>query len=455
MRARVNERPRGRRSAPAGALLAWAVFFLCAGLARPGDDPPRAEADLLIGADSYQRRTVGPSLRFEFPVAGLRAFTAMSYLHSANSRSKGPVDFWLRLGILEDIGRGLVLEASFNHLCRHMTSVFTPEILDANEVLGRVWTEQGPVRLGLGGGFFVGKNDDYRNLLVGNARWERIGGSEFSLAGEAKLVNGRTVYHDLDLSVALAEGTELFVKSLRAYGLETRTYLGFRLSSRRGGSRFVDKLKLRLGWYPGFVNHKLIGDLDLTMRFFVRPESRLLLALRPSVPILRTEEFFGRSRPARIIYALSSEYERKAGRGLLAAGFFRLHVNMPADVALRPTSSLSAGLALRNVRDFEALDRPFRFEAFAGRNFQHGHDVGLSFGVNSMGGPARYGADLSWTSQPAEQRLRLGLFADLDGGFGVRPFLAFEVIDYMDGPPRPPQTRFLIGASLFRWLQDR
>jgi hypothetical protein len=379
----------------------------------------------------------------------------MSFLQSTNSRSKGPIDFWLRLGVLKDVGRGVALEASLNHLCRHLTSVFSPEVMDANEVLARLWTGAGPARVGLGGGFFIGKNADYQNLIVGNARWERIAGGEFSLAAEAKLVNARSVYHDIDLSVALADGVELFAKSLRAYGLGTRTYLGLRLSSRDGGARVIDHLKLRLGWYPSFVNHKLIGDIDLTMRFFVKPESRLLLALRPSVPILRTEEFFGPSRPSRIIYSLSSEYERKAGRGLLAVGFLRLHVNMPADVALRPSSSLSAGLAVRNVRDFESRDRWFRFEAFAGRNFQHGHDVGLSFGVNTTGGPARFGADLRWTSQPAEQRLRFSLFADLDGEVGLRPFLALEVVDYMEGPSRPPQTRLLLGLSLFRWLPGR
>lgn len=439
----------------AGALaLCAAIFLPCAGLARPADDPPRAEAELIVGTDSYLRRTVGPSLRFEFPLAGVRLFTAMSYLQSTNSRSRGPVDFWLRTGALRDVGRGLVLEAGLNHLCRHLTSVYAPEILDVNELLARLWTESGSARFGAGGGLFIGKNDAYRTVLVGNAAWERVGGSEFSLAGEVKLVNGRTLYHDLDFSVALDGGAELFVKSLRAYGLDARTYLGLRLLSRGRGARVVDKLKLRLGWYPGYVNHKLISDLDLTLRLFLRPESRLLLALRPSVPILRTEEFFGRSRPARISYALSGEYERAAGRGLLAAGYARVDVDMPADVALRPSSSLAAGLALRNVRDFEALDRPFRFEARAGRSFQRGYDAGLSFGVNTMAGPVRYGADLRWTSRSDVQRLRAGVFADLDGGIGVRPFLAVEVVDFMD-EPRAPETRTLLGIDLVRWLPAR
>ena len=443
-------RRRAVASAVAALLLAAAVRGLAGQAAAPASRP-ESEAELHIGSDARQRRFFQPAFRFFFPLGSLRLNASVAFEHATNGRLEGRVDFWLGAGLTKSLGRAATLEAGLNHMCRHITSAVNPAFLDANEILAKVWTGTDAWRAAVGGGGFVGKNRDYRTLLTADLRAKRLWGTELSLVAGLKLVNGEKVYHDLELAVAMAEGVDLFIRNVRPYGLDPVTYLGLRFSSPGSAASFVDAYSFRLGVYPFFDGIKAVGDMAARLRFFDRPGSRLLLSLSATIPVQRGNAFFGRFRPDRIIYPVAVEYERSLAGGLFATGYFRYRVDMPIDVAERFDGRLSAGLGLRNQRHFERLERPFRFEVFAGREFDRGYEALGRAGLNTTGRRIDAGGEISVFLRPADKDYRADIFLEFGSGVRVRPFVALEFLS-LTPEEDPLKGKVLFGVTLFRWF---
>jgi hypothetical protein len=336
-------------------------------------------------------------------------------------------------------------------MCRHITSAVNPAFLDANEVLAKVWTGTDAWRAAVGGGGFIGKNRAYRSLLTADFRAKRVWGTELSLEAGLKLVNGEKLYHDLELAVAVAENVDLFVRNVRPYGLDPVTYLGLRFSSRGTSASFVDAYSFRLGLYPFFDGIKAVGETAARLRFFDRPTSRLLLSLAATIPVQRGNAFFGRFRPDRVIYPVAVEYERALAGGFYATGYFRYRVDMPIDVPERFDSRLSAGLGLRNQRHFERLERPIRFEVFAGREFDRGYEAMGRAGLNTVRRRVDAGFEVYAFLRPADQDYRGELFLEFGTGVRVRPFVAVEFLS-LTPEEDPLKGKFLFGVTLLRWF---
>ena len=443
-------RRRAVSSAAAALLLAVAIRGL-AGQASALAARPESEAELHIGTDARQRRFFQPAFRFLFPLGGFNLTTSVAFEHVTNGRLEGRVDFWLGAGLIKSLGGASSLEVSLNHMCRHITSAVNPAFLDANEVLAKVWTGTDAWRAAVGGGGFIGKNRAYRSLLTADFRAKRLWGTELSLEAGLKFVNGQKLYHDLELAVAVAENVDLFIRNVRPYGLDPVTYLGLRFISRGTSASFVDAYAFRLGVYPVFDGIKAVGDTAARLRFFDRPASRLLLSLAATIPVQRGNAFFGRFRPDRIIYPVAVEYERSLAGGLYATGYFRYRVDMPVDVPERFDGRLSAGLGLRNQRHFERLERPFRFEAFAGREFDRGYEAMGRAGLNTIGRRVDAGFEVYAFLRPGDRDYCGEIFLEFGTSVRVRPFVALEFLS-LTPEEDPLKGKFLFGVAFLKWF---
>ncbi|MDH4198586.1 MAG: hypothetical protein OEW05_14320, partial [Candidatus Aminicenantes bacterium] len=250
---------------------------------------------------------------------------------------------------------------------------------------------------------------------------------------------------------AMAEGVDLFVRNVRPYGLDPVTYLGLRFGSRGSAASFVDAYSFRLGMYPFFDGIKAVGDTAARLRFLDRPTSRLLISLAAIIPVQRGNAFFGRFRPDRIIYPVAVEYERCLPGGLYATGYFRYRVDMPIDVAERFDGRLSAGLGLRNQRHFERLERPFRFEVFAGREFDRGYEALGRAGLNTTGRRVDAGFEIYAFLRPGDREYRGELFVEFGDGVRLRPFVALEFLS-LTPEEDPLKGKFLFGLTFFKWF---
>jgi len=69
------------------------------------------------------------------------------------------------------------------------------------------------MRLGFGGGFYIGGWEWYDNLLVLNYKYPNILKTEFGMEAEFKLINFTKVLHDLEFFISLNENLEVISKS--------------------------------------------------------------------------------------------------------------------------------------------------------------------------------------------------------------------------------------------------
>jgi hypothetical protein len=417
----------------------------------PQKETPKAKASLEIGADSYERRYVRPYLRFEFPFRKGFLFTEVDYYQRINSQLKGEVDFWLKAGLQYEFTPALSLEGSLNHFCRHITSRSYPIIFDVNEVLGRLWYRSHTIKLGFGGGIYIGGNENYDNLLVFNFKYPEILQSEFGIDVELKLVTFTQVLHDMEFFISLNENLDLFVRNTNHYEYNNTTYLGVRFKSGGPADKIIRKLRFQTGIITSYELHKMESILAFDLEFFKRPHRRLQISLNSRIPILRDDSFLHVFRPEVIEYPLSIQYERKINKDLFAVGYGLYDVVMPVDVDQRFRSSLGVGVGLRNQPFFEKLEKTVRFEVFGGHNFTHTYDAGARLGFNTVGKSLNFGVDADTMFNPEEFDGSLTLFGEFGKEIKVRIFVSGETTQYFDAD-LSSVNKWQFGISLFSWF---
>ncbi|MEE9503017.1 MAG: hypothetical protein V3V48_13155 [Candidatus Aminicenantaceae bacterium] len=411
-------------------------------------DKTHAKANIEIGADSHERRFFRPYLRFEFPVKKGTIFTEVNYYQRINSQLKGEVDFWIKAGVLYDFTNLLSLEGSLNHFCRHITSRTYPIIFDVNEVLGRLWYRTNNMKLGFGGGFYIGGYEWYDNLLVFNYKYPNILKTEFSIEAEFKLINFTKVLHDLEFFISLNENLDLFVRNTKHYEYDNTTYLGMRFKSGEKANNIIRKLEFQTGVFPSYERHKMESILAVDLEFFKRRDRRLQISLISRIPILRDDAFFHVFRPDNIEHALSIQYERKINKDLLAVGYCIYDVTMPADVDQPFTSNLGVGIGLRNQPFFEKLDKTIRYEVFGGPNFTHTYDAGANVGFNTIQRSLNFGANARARVNSDTFDGSLTLFGEFGSDIKIRVFVSGETTKYFNEDD-PTVNKWLFGFTLF------
>ncbi len=420
---------------------------------------PRAGLRAEFGIDSLQRKFYNPEFSFSWPLhmlRGSRAFVDLSYLERISGSLKGAIDFWILAGLETRVSDAVSLEASLNHFCRHVTSTYYPDVLDVNELVGRLWVRQGPLEMGLGFGPYVGGERGFDELMVVNFNLARFILPEVSLETELKWVNFEKIYYDARLAVGLARGVEIFLRTARHYDFPTTTYIGVRLGSAESPARVVDTFNIEAGYYPYYDTHKLLVLGGFRLRFVDEPARRFLLDVDFRTPILAGTALFAESRPDRMLYAVTGQYEKSISGGLFGAWYARYDVDMPVDKPVRFRSSLATGLAFRNQKDFNRLEKGLRFEVGAGYDFTYDYDVRLRLGANARPrGLFPLGAEFRVDANSDRQNVEFKAFAAFGKNIEVRPFVGVRKVTYF-AEPKPPEddlaNRITAGISLYKWF---
>jgi hypothetical protein len=331
-----------------------------------------------------------------------------------------------------------------------MTSRSYRTIFDANEVLGRLWYGTNNMKLGFGGGFYIGGWEWYDNLLVCNYRNPNILRTEFGIEAEFKLINFSKVLHDLEFSISLNENLDLFVRNTRHYEYDNTTYLGVRLNSGGEANNIIRNLELQTGFFPSYDLHKMESRLAIDLEFFKTHDRRLQVSLISRIPILRDDTFFSTFRPDTIDYPLSIQYERKINANLFAVGYCLYDVAMPVDVDQTFYSNLGVGIGLRNQPFFEKLDKAFRFDVFGGPNFTHTYDIGTNLGLNTVERSLNFGASAKTRINAETFEGSITLFGEFGSEIKVRIFVSAETTKYFN-EDNSAVNIWQFGFTLFSW----
>lgn len=420
---------------------------------------PRAALRAEFGIDSLQRKFYRPEFSFSWPLRilrGSRAFADLSYLEHISGSLKGAIDFWIKAGFETRLTDAVSFEAGLNHFCRHVTSTYNPNILDLNELVGRVWVREGPLTMGLGFGPFVGGNPGFDNLMVADFNLARFIFPEVSLEAELKWVDFERLYYEAQLAVGLTKGVAIFLRAARHYDYPATTYIGARFGSEQAPAHLVDKFDVEAGYYPYYDEHKLLTLGGFRLRLLEEPDRRFFLDVDFRTPILAGTSLFAQSWPDRMLYAVGGQYEKSLTGGLFGAWYARYDVDMPVDRPIRFRSSLATGLVLRNQRDFNRLEKSLRFEAAAGYDFVFDYDVRLRLGAQARPrGLFPLGAEFRIDANSDRQTVEFKAFAAFGKAIEVRPFVGVRKISYF-AEPEPPEedlaNRVTAGISLYTWF---
>jgi hypothetical protein len=411
-----------------------------------------------FGLDSLERKFYKP----EFHLSGLlpgrgrnRIFLDLSYLQKINGDMEGPIDFWIQTGLVTRLSDGFSAEASLNHFCRHQTSLFSPSILNLNELTGRIWVRQGNFRAGIGLGTYIGGSPGYDRLAVFNLSGTGFLIPELYFSGEIKWVNFSEVLYEAELAIALSPGAELILAELKSYRLPPATHLGVRFGSEGERSRFLDGFDLAVSAYPFFDAYKLIVDGAFRLAFLRETSRRFFFDIAFHSPVLTGSGFWGQFWPDRMMYAVSAEYERPVGR-LLAALYGRYFADMPVDKAVAFRASAATGVALRNQPDFNRLDLPLRFDIRAGFDLKFKYDFGLKLGVNTLGGAGwKAGLEARLEANDERRAAEARVFLDFGRDISIRPFVGIRRVTLLagDSTSNGAFRRILIaGISFYKWF---
>jgi len=448
-------RPREKRP-PYWVLLVacLALFQTLTGTPARDEATVRAEGCLELGIDSSERRYFSPIFRFAFPTRWFTIDTEVMFQQRANSRMSGAVDYWLNLGVSRSLGRSYHLEGRLQHMCRHLAVADNPTTFNLNELFLRAWRSSPGWRLGLGVGGYTGGSVDYSFLLLANLEFPRIFGSDVSVLTEWKWRDGSELLYDLEVAFSLNPGVELFVRHSLQYEFPATSYIGLRLTSAGRLADHLDAIKLITGFYPYFERHKINVEGEFLLAFFRNDHRRVLFSMNFVAPILRDDGFWGTFFPDHMVYPFTLEYQRRLGERWHLSWFAAYRMVLPLDVDDPYRADLGTGLRLRNVADFDHLDRPWRLEISTGVNFKHGIELGLKFGMTLMrlGNMGLHG-DLRLAINDERVQTSLGFFLDTGRRVSVRPFVRLHSEDPgIDGSGS--DIRFLFGVGLFHWSDD-
>jgi hypothetical protein len=376
----------------------------------------------------------------------------MMYNQRVNSRLQGEVDFWLKMGVKKALTENLILETSLNHMCRHISSIDYSNVLDLNELSGRVWLNKNNYKLGLGLGTYLGGSASYKGLVLLNFEFQKILNSEFSLVGEVKLVDFEEILHEVELTAGLSESVDLFIRNTRHYEYKNTTYLGIRFKSDGKAESLVEHLRFRWGYYPFDDTYKAFTSKEIKLEFFKTSGRRVLFSFQGMIPILNSKGLLtGQFNPERLRYPLSMEYEKKAGHELFVFGYWKYEILMPIDVAEEFSSNLGAGIGIRNQPNFDRLSKKLRFEFFGGYNFRHKYDLGGAAGINTLKKGFNIGAEFHFKVNPDQLKTDIDLFCEMGGGVKIRHFMRLERRHYFDHEDTIG-NRILFGIQFISWF---
>jgi hypothetical protein len=404
------------------------------------------------GLDSLERRYYHPTFRFDFPFKGGNWFSEVQYISRMNGRLEGAIDYWVEVGAQKILRDALKLELRLNHFCRHETLRDTLYVWNLNEALAGLVLDRTDFSLALRGGAFIGGSEGYRQLATAAGEWRGFLFPELSLFAEVKLVNFARLYYEAGFFLALSKSVDIFFKNTRHYQFPNTSYLGLRYRTGDGEGALLDTVKVLVGVSPFDERFKLEVAGELKLEFFRNESRRVALGIDFETPILNGDGFFSQFWPARMIYEVGLDYEKKLAPRLYAAWVNRYRLAQPVDKDRPFIASLFSGLALRNQSDIDELGQELRFEAAAGYNFKRGLEFDGKLGLEIWGHRSlSVFTEIKSRVDGRRISLDLRLLASAGDRVELRPYLGWKKdigLNQVESQGVP--AKFLVGLGFFR-----
>lgn len=434
-------------------MVAAAVFVLPA-IAEETDtnSPINADFNVEFGFGSSEQTYYKPYFRIERPLSFGTIFTEFSYYQVQGGKLQDRIDYWINIGMVKNFTPKLAAEFRLNHMCRHLPSTYNPRVLVFNEVMAKLWLLDDHFKLAAGIGTYTGGSADYKKLLQLDGEFPHVFGSGFSLSCQFKWVDFDELLHEAEVSFSLGKNTELFVRNIRHYELKNSSYAGIRLKSMGEGESYIDSMQIGVDIFPSYKPHKISVDGVFRLVFLQKPQWRVLMSIRFIAPVLRGEKFFSTFFPEEMIYPVFLMYQHKLNDSLFINLYGNYHTNMPMDVEKELKSSWAAGAGVRNQWDFERMEKRFRYDLFAGYNFEDHFEAGgkLGYSFLKMDG-LNIGTHAGIEYSRERLTTRFLLFLDYGKDATFRPFIGYERYDYKDSSIEAVK-RFILGFNFFRWF---
>lgn len=405
-----------------------------------------------LGIDSLERRYYSPHFRYDWNFGKWGIFLDLKYYQIVAGDLSGTVDYWINFGGIKELSKHFSLEASLNHMCRHLTSTENPTIYDLNEVVARGWYRKENLKLGLGFGGFLGGRAGNNTLSVFNWHLDNLLNTELALDLELKWLDFSEILHEAELIFPLNHSMDLFIRNFRYYDSKLDTRIGMRISSKGGMKRFIHVVKNEFGVYPAFEDYKIHTEGTYGFEFFKTDHRRVLLTVHFDCPILRQRGFFGPSYPALFEYPISFLYERKIKDDFYLGWYTRYTITMPMDKDTRFRGDLGTGITIKNQQDFDMSEQVGRYELSVGYNFKHEVELYLKGGIhffNSQGFQAGAEVNSHFNHNLAKHIFRI--YGNISGRYTLKPFVAMESIEYRNGDKKNI-NRLLIGLGIYKWF---
>jgi len=435
------------------------IFFCCFLIAKPSENSEKKEPSKIktrgiieYGIDSSERKFLKPSIRFDIPFSLATAFAEITYYQRANSKIQGIVDYWIKSGLKKSINKKTEIEASINHMCRHMTLRDNPYIFDLNELIAGINFRLNEIHLGFGAGKYLGGSIKYSSLFTFKFSLPDILNNNISLDSEFKLVELKKILHEVVVSFSLDKSTELFFRNAKHYELPVMSYIGIRTRTNTRIDKHLDSLKFSAGFYPFYDYHKILVESEYRFNFFKKPKRRLILSFKMNAPILRGKGFWDTFYPDEMTYPISMEYEIKLTKNLFLSWFNHYNLRLPLDVEENYSSDLATGVLMRNQPDFEQNRKNIKFEIYAGYNFKLDYDLGLKFGVKLLDDKIfNLFSDFNFNIDKKQANYSFRIYSDLGKDISIRPFLRFDKKTFLSSE-KYSDMHFLYGISLLKWF---
>ncbi len=417
-----------------------------------GIEKINARVQVEIGIDSREQRYYKPDFTFEWPLSFATFVSQIFYYQIMDGSLQGRIDYWVAIGLEKDFGDNLRFEGRLNHMCRHITSVDSPVILNLNEVVGRLWLLDKNFKLGIGTGTYTGGNAGYKTLLQFNGELPHLFGSELSLQCELKVIDFKEILHEAELYFSLSKSTDIFIKNSRHYELEDNTYIGVRMKSAGTIEKYIDSLNVSTDIYPFYEDHKVAVEGEFKLVFFKTPTRRVIGNVGFTAPVSRGTKFLGDFYPEKMVYLVSMQYLSKIKESLYLGWLSKYSLSMPVDKNERFSASLATGIAMKNQVYFERIEKKLRFDVFGGYNFKHKFETEVKLGVSFVKTDLfNISSDLHFGFNKEKNFADFRLFFEYGRRVTFRPFIGVERITYLH-PRQPTVYKFPFGFELFRWF---
>jgi hypothetical protein len=428
----------------------WLCLLASAGTAGSRDQHQAARGSLEIALDALERRFFRPRFTYQLQLSSWQLISDIYFNETMNGDLEGIIDYWINLGLQKSTGPHRIT-FRLNHMCRHNTSVFNPEVLDLNEIYAHYGWQSPGFSAGIGLGTYTGGSASHRSIVTFNSRVTPFREPGISCRLALKWVDWKQLLHEAEIVFPLNSATSLFIRNARYYALKTNTFIGIRFATIPPVESVMDAMKLEVGVLPADEDYKTGVQGEYSLHFFNKTRKRLKLTMGFQAYLLKADKFFGKFYPDSMAYRVMMEYENLLTPELFLSWYSRYYLYSPIDKGIPFEAHLGTGILLKNRRDFDLADSPLGYEISAGYNFKHRLEGKARVGISLY---RKGNFNVQWRTSVYFHGDMINTLVQLTSqwasGITIRPQLNWEYIQYREKLARAGY-RFSFGVAFLKW----